>query len=129
MSDPVEVEVVGIGPARLFHGLADLPRLDLTAHRRYHRPLPRLSLSELVALAEEVDLRGRGGAAFPFARKLKAVADAAVSRDTRPVVVINATEGEPASAKDKALLARTPNLVLSGAVLTARALEIGRAHV
>lgn len=123
MSDPVEVEVVGIGPARLFHGLADLPRLDLTAHRRYHRPLPRLSLSELVALAEEVDLRGRGGAAFPFARKLKAVADAAVSRDTRPVVVINATEGEPASAKDKALLARTPNLVLSGAVLTARALD------
>ncbi|MEO3872315.1 NADH-ubiquinone oxidoreductase-F iron-sulfur binding region domain-containing protein [Nonomuraea sp. B12E4] len=121
MSDVLEV--VTMGPGRLFHGMADLPRLDLAAHSRYHPPLPRLSLRELVALAEEVDLRGRGGAAFPFARKLKAVTESAVRGDTQPVVLVNATEGEPASAKDKALLMRVPHLVLGGAVLTARALD------
>jgi NADH:ubiquinone oxidoreductase subunit F (NADH-binding)/ferredoxin len=118
-----DLETVVMGPARLFHGVAKMPRLDLGAHSRCHPPLPRLSLRELIALTEEVDLRGRGGAAFPFARKLKAVTEAAVRRDTRPVVLINATEGEPASAKDKALLMRVPHLVLGGAVLAARALD------
>nr|WP_310741962.1 hypothetical protein [Microbispora sp. H13382] len=67
-----------------------------------------------------MDLRGRGRSAFPFARKLRAVASRA--RDSETVVLVNAAEGEPASLKDKTLLTRAPHLVLEGALLTASAL-------
>ena len=51
-----------------------LARLDLAAHNeifsaRCHGSPP----THLVAIASQVDLRGQGGAAFPFARKLNAV--------------------------------------------------------
>ncbi len=70
----------------------------------------------IMAEIERSGLTGRGGAAFPTARKLAAVAAAA----GRPVVVVNGTEGEPASAKDKVLLATEPHLVLDGAVVAAQ---------
>jgi NADH:ubiquinone oxidoreductase subunit F (NADH-binding) len=76
-------------------------------------PEPGRALIDAVASA---GLRGRGGAGFPTATKLAAVAEG-----RRPVVVVNGTEGEPMSAKDAQLLARAPHLVLDGAVLAARA--------
>jgi NADH:ubiquinone oxidoreductase subunit F (NADH-binding) len=71
--------------------------------------------SELVAEVGRAGLTGRGGAAFPVARKLAAVSAAG----GYPVVVANGTEGEPASAKDKVLAATQPHLILDGAVLAA----------
>jgi NADH:ubiquinone oxidoreductase subunit F (NADH-binding) len=68
----------------------------------------------LIGEVERAGLTGRGGAAFPAARKL-----AATAAGRHPVVVANGTEAEPASAKDKVLLARSPHLVLDGAVLAA----------
>ncbi|WP_157250423.1 NADH-quinone oxidoreductase subunit NuoF family protein [Nonomuraea typhae] len=110
-----------LGPARLTAGLDHCRRLDLPAHRTVHgTPAPR-DLENLIAQVEEVDLRGRGGAAFPFGRKLRAVSEAAGARES--VVLVNAVEGEPASSKDAMLLVRTPHLVLDGAVLTAEALH------
>ncbi|HYN74792.1 MAG TPA: NADH-ubiquinone oxidoreductase-F iron-sulfur binding region domain-containing protein [Candidatus Limnocylindria bacterium] len=81
-------------------------------------PPPVLDLESVVGLAESAGLRGRGGAGFPAARKIRAVAD----RRRRPVVVVNAAEGEPASGKDAALLRHAPHLVLDGAEILARAL-------
>ena len=82
----------------------------------------RVTARQLIEMVESVDLRGRGGAAFPFARKIRAVVDNAAARKCKPMILINGTEGEPGSAKDKMLLLRSPYLVLGGALLAARAL-------
>ena len=89
-------------------GLDRMTRLDLAAHTEVFGPLPRMSADELIAMASEVDLRGQGGAAFPFARKLKAVTDAAKKANEPTIVVVNASEGEPGSFKDKMLMIRSP---------------------
>src|SRR6266516_2697180 len=114
--------IMRIGAARLTAGLDRMPRLDLEAHRDIFGPLPRLSAEELASMTEQVDLRGQGGAAFPFARKLSAVVKNAEDNDCAPVVVVNATEGEPGSVKDKMLMIRSPYLILSGAALVAEAI-------
>jgi NADH:ubiquinone oxidoreductase subunit F (NADH-binding) len=72
----------------------------------------------VIAEVQASGLRGRGGAGFPTGTKLAAVA----ARSGRPVIVVNATEGEPASGKDKALLRLAPHLVLDGAAAAATAL-------
>src|SRR5208282_289985 len=114
--------IMRIGAARLTAGLDRMPRLGLDAHRDVFGPLPRLSAEELISMAEQVDLRGQGGAAFPFARKLSAVINNAEATDRPTIVVVNATEGEPGSAKDKMLMIRSPYLILSGAALVAEAI-------
>src|SRR5216683_4020515 len=114
--------IMRIGAARLTAGLDRVPRIDLDAHRDLFGRVPRLSAAELIAMAEKVDLRGQGGAAFPFARKLKSVIDAAERTERPTIVVVNATEGEPGSFKDKMLLIRSPYLILSGAALAAEAI-------
>ncbi|MEV6928732.1 ferredoxin [Dactylosporangium sp. NPDC051485] len=96
---------------------------DLRAHRQVHGPVGPLSQRALIELAEGIKLTGRGGAGFPFAKKVRAVADAVERRGPAPFVVVNATEGEPAAWKDKVLLTRAPHLILDGAALVAWALR------
>lgn len=91
-------------------------------------PTPALSYKALVSVCERHDIRGRGGAGFPLALKLRAVHDAAREQGCKPHVVLNGEEGEPASVKDRALLSLCPDLVLDGARLVADALGASRAH-
>jgi NADH:ubiquinone oxidoreductase subunit F (NADH-binding) len=81
--------------------------------------------ADLVALLRDAGLRGRGGAGFPTADKLAAVA----AQRGRPIVVANAVEGEPASGKDRALARVAPHLILDGVAATATALRARRAVV
>jgi NADH:ubiquinone oxidoreductase subunit F (NADH-binding) len=88
---------------------------------------------DLLDAIEASGLTGRGGAGFPVGRKWRSLAERA---DSRAVVVANGAEGEPASAKDRTLMARRPHLVLDGAILAAEAigadeivLYIGREHL
>jgi NADH:ubiquinone oxidoreductase subunit F (NADH-binding) len=101
---------------RLLAGLRRGRALTLDEHvAAYGRPGPA---GDLVAEIESARLAGRGGAAFPTAAKLHAVAH----RRGRPVVVVNGAEGEPLSGKDKLLLRALPHLVADGAVALAAAL-------
>jgi NADH:ubiquinone oxidoreductase subunit F (NADH-binding) len=100
---------------RLLTGLRTDGPLTLAEHRAIHGPLPDAG-RELIDVVEAAGLRGRGGANFPAAIKLRAVAER-----RRPVVVVNGTEGEPLSAKDALLLTRAPHLVIDGAELAAAA--------
>lgn len=91
--------------------------MTLAEHSLVHGPMPRVAPQPLIEEVEQSGLRGRGGADFPTARKLQAVA----GRRRVGAVVVNGSETEPASAKDRLLLARLPHLVLDGAVLAAGA--------
>jgi len=113
------------GLPRLLSGLDPQgAAMSLGEHQRVHGALPRRTSQELIDAVERSGLRGRGGADFPTAIKLRAVAQRARRRAT---LVVNGSETEPASAKDRLLLTRLPHLVLDGAVLAAGA--IGAAQV
>jgi NADH:ubiquinone oxidoreductase subunit F (NADH-binding) len=109
--------------------------MALEEHLETHGPMPepagggrRREREQAARLIEEVEragLLGRGGAAFPTARKMRAVAGAR----GRAVLVANGAEGEPASLKDRTLMASLPHLVLDGAILAAEAVGAGEAIV
>jgi NADH:ubiquinone oxidoreductase subunit F (NADH-binding) len=109
------------GPsARLSPHLARREPASLRDHRAAFPPPPIARREPLAELIDDVDtagLRGRGGAAFPTAVKMRAVAGGR----RRPVVVVNGSEGEPASRKDSVLMTLGPHLVLDGAELAAAA--------
>ena len=94
---------------------------SLVDHQRRVGPRPRAD--GIIPVLEASGLLGRGGAGFPVARKWATVAG---RRDGRAVVLANGAEGEPLSAKDRAIMAARPHLVLDGAELAAEAVGADR---
>jgi NADH:ubiquinone oxidoreductase subunit F (NADH-binding) len=113
----------GPDPLSLPRLLAGAGNPSLESHFRRWGQMPGGSRS-LVDEIEKAGLRGRGGAQFPTATKLRAVA-----YGRRRVVVANGTEGEPASSKDKALMVSSPHLVLDGASIAAETIGAGEAII
>jgi NADH:ubiquinone oxidoreductase subunit F (NADH-binding) len=106
---------VAVAPARrLLAGIHSDRAISLPEHQAHLGPV--VFDAGLIDEVAASGLRGRGGASFETATKLRSIAGR-----RRPVVVANAAEGEPASGKDKALLRATPQLVLDGVVATAYA--------
>ena len=68
----------------------------------------------LTASIEAAGLRGRGGAAFPTARKWQL---AAANTSPEKYVVANGGEHEPGSDKDRHLAAKYPHSILEGLLL------------
>lgn len=106
--------------------------LSLAEHLDYYGPPPipghpaGVPGHVLIAEVERSGLTGRGGGAFPAGRKLAAVARAS-QPGSRPVLVANASESEPASRKDAVLLRCAPHLVLDGIAIVTAAVGAGRA--
>jgi NADH:ubiquinone oxidoreductase subunit F (NADH-binding) len=104
------------GLPRLLAGLQPGGKpMTLAEHSRVHGELPHRSARELIDSIERSGLRGRGGADFPTATKLRTL----LASKRVSAVVVNGSETEPASAKDRLLLSRLPHLVLDGAMLAA----------
>ncbi|MGC8461793.1 MAG: NADH-ubiquinone oxidoreductase-F iron-sulfur binding region domain-containing protein [Candidatus Dormibacteria bacterium] len=78
------------------------------------------NVANLISLLEDAGLRGRSGSGFPTHRKWKAVAERS---EKSTVVVVNGSEGEPLSRKDRALFELRPHLVIEGAVFAAHTLN------
>ena len=79
---------------RLLIGIGDRPMAELQCHLDVHWPLPDLrswAPAQIIDLVENAGLRGHGGASFPTATKMRAVA----SR-RRPKIVV--TNGTPATS-------------------------------
>ncbi len=124
-----------VDPSRRAAPHPGLPRLipgvitDLREHLDRYGSLPSLRRRDARgAFFDAVDhsgLRGRGGAAFPTARKLHAVANGRRGA----FVVANGAEGEPASQKDSTLMRAAPHLVLDGALIAADAVRAGTVFV
>ena len=113
---PTDLTAWTIGAPRLLAGLQHAHTLDLAGHLAAHGPLPGSDLELILAHLDHAAVAGRGGAGFPLAAKLRALAGG------RRRVVVNGTESEPASRKDRVLLHRTPHLVLDGALALAAAI-------
>jgi len=111
--------------------------LPLAGHLSRYGPVPLPGDgAALIAEAGRAGLAGRGGAGFPAARKMRAVAAAVAGRGhgllrtaRGGVLVANGVESEPASGKDKMLLDRSPHLVLDGIALAASAVGASRAYL
>jgi NADH:ubiquinone oxidoreductase subunit F (NADH-binding) len=116
---------------RLLAGLDPAGRvIDLEAHMAIHGRLPKLESEALVNALQSSGLRGRGGADFPTGTKLRAVLRSRGRLAGRPsAVIVNGSETEPLSGKDRLLLSRLPHLVLDGAILSARAIGAERVIV
>jgi NADH:ubiquinone oxidoreductase subunit F (NADH-binding) len=100
--------------------LPPAPVLGLAAHDESCGPV-RLRGAELIAEVERAGLTGRGGGAYPAGRKLRSVRERSGLRGA--MLIANGMESEPVSAKDAALLARAPHLVLDGMDLAAEAVR------
>lgn len=134
---PIEHTGPRAAPAlpRLLAGVRPEGGMTLAEHLSVHGPLPsvragrrRRDREHAAALIDEIErsgLLGRGGAAFPTARKMRAVA----AGRGRAIVVANGAEGEPASLKDRTLLEMAPHLVLDGAIAAAEAVDAEEAIV
>jgi NADH:ubiquinone oxidoreductase subunit F (NADH-binding) len=118
--DTEENAIPEVGTQRLLAAAAG----DLRSHQALLGPIPWVgSADRLIRLLEECGLTGRGGAGFPSARKL-----AAVAAGKRAVVVANGAEGEPLSSKDRTLLTGAPHLVLDGLQMVAEATGAAEAY-
>jgi NADH:ubiquinone oxidoreductase subunit F (NADH-binding) len=93
----------------------------------------RQAAQDLIPALDSSGLLGRGGAGFPVGRKWRSVAERS---DGRAVVLANGAEGEPLSAKDRAVMTLRPHAVLDGVLLAAQVvgadeaiLYVGAEHV
>lgn len=95
-------------------------------YRGLQRALAENAPAALLDQIEQSQLRGRGGASFPTARKWRL---AAQQSSPEKFVVGNGGEHEPGSEKDRHLVANYPHSVLEGLILAGFATGADKGYV
>ncbi len=86
----------------------------------------KLGRNKVLKILEKKALVGRGGAAFPLAKKWKL----ALSVKTKErYLICNANEGEPGTFKDKFILKNNPRTMLEGMLIGAYVLNVKRCFI
>jgi NADH:ubiquinone oxidoreductase subunit F (NADH-binding) len=99
-----QIDPLSIESFLSFNGYANLQKaLSMTGEK----VIEQIELSKL---------RGRGGAGFPTAFKLKALASETI---TPKYMICNADEGEPGNFKDRYLMEKNPHLIIEGMIIAA----------
>ncbi|MDP9272417.1 MAG: SLBB domain-containing protein [Chloroflexota bacterium] len=127
-----QIRILPVGEPRL---LADVGRVDPTslasyrAHGGYaglERAILRLSPEEVIGQVEAAGLRGRGGAGYSTAAKLRAARSAP---GDRKIVIANLMGADPSALGDRALTEGNPHLILEGLLAAAFAVGASEAIV
>lgn len=92
------------------------------------KALTAMSPKEVVAMVQEANLRGRGGAGFPTGRKWSFVPMGEDAPKPK-YLVINGDEMEPATFKDRLLLEGDPHQLVEGIIIAAYAIEAQTAYI
>lgn len=79
-----------------------------------------MSAREIIDVVQQAGLVGKGGAGFPTYRKMRLML---AQPGPRKFIVLNGSEHEPGSLKDRYLLERYPHTVLEGALILARGVQ------
>lgn len=85
-------------------------------------------IEAVIGVLVDSGLRGRGGGGFPTGTKWATVAES-TTPSFPATVVVNGAEGEPGTAKDRAILRSNPFAVLEGAAIAAHLLAADRVIV
>ena len=88
-----------------------------------------VSQDDLIALVAASGLRGRGGAGYPLADKMRAVVAATKKDGREPLLVANAYDADPASPLARTLITRSRANVLQGVAIAAHAIDAREAII
>lgn len=104
--------IVGCNTTPILTGLiSDIPAFYQLVHQYRHQS------SVVIEELKSSNLRGRGGAGFPFYFKVESVLKAPFDKDHQKYIVCNADEGDPGAYSDMYLLDHQTHKVLFGMMM------------
>lgn len=113
-----------------YHGLLDPENVDhyiaQGGYSQFVKALTSMTKEQILKEVGDSGLVGRGGAAFPTARKWETAMKAPA---TPKYMFCNAEEGEPAIYKDRRILESDPHSVLEGMLIAAFVIGVGKGYV
>ncbi len=85
----------------------------------------KIGKEKVLQILEKKELVGRGGSAFPTAKKWKL----ALSKKSERYLICNADEGEPGTFKDKFILKNNPETLIEGILIASHILGVKKAYI